>query len=127
MNSESKIIIAAKKEFLFNGYNGTTLTNIAKNAEVNKAIIHYYFRNKVKLYERIIAEIFKSTDWIDETNEDCFSNLWFVLNELRNNRDLFIKAYENHFKYPWGSELENKFTKMLSELSQKEILKNIRL
>jgi AcrR family transcriptional regulator len=48
-----QIIEEAEKLFAENGFNGTSVREIAKNAEVNLAMISYYFGSKDKLLEAI--------------------------------------------------------------------------
>lgn len=54
-NTESKILQAAEHEFLTKGFIGARTTSIAEAAGVTHAMLHYYFRTKEKLFERIIA------------------------------------------------------------------------
>ena len=53
-NTEQQILRAAELEFLSKGYNGARTTSIAKAAGVTHAMLHYYFRTKELLFERII-------------------------------------------------------------------------
>ena len=53
-NTEQQILRAAELEFLSKGYNGARTTLIAKAAGVTHAMLHYYFRTKELLFERII-------------------------------------------------------------------------
>lgn len=55
-DTESRILIAAEQEFMTKGYAGARTTSIAEAAGVTHAMLHYYFRTKDKLFERIIAE-----------------------------------------------------------------------
>lgn len=55
-NSEQKILDAAKKVFLQKGMYGARMQEIAEEAGINKALLHYYFRSKKKLF----LAIFKS-------------------------------------------------------------------
>ncbi|MDE6050897.1 MAG: TetR/AcrR family transcriptional regulator [Paramuribaculum sp.] len=55
-DTESRILIAAEQEFMAKGYAGARTTSIAEAAGVTHAMLHYYFRTKDKLFERIIAE-----------------------------------------------------------------------
>lgn len=48
--------MAAETEFLAKGYAGARTTSIAAAAGVTHAMLHYYFRTKEKLFERIISE-----------------------------------------------------------------------
>ena len=53
-SKEQQILEAAEKEFLGKGYNGARTTSIAKAADVTHAMLHYYFRTKEQLFNRII-------------------------------------------------------------------------
>ena len=55
-NSEERILQAAEELFLTKGYDGTKTTQIAEKAGVTHAMLHYYFRTKDKLFERIVNE-----------------------------------------------------------------------
>lgn len=54
MTTEQLILAAAEKEFLQKGYDGARTTSIAKEAGVTHAMLHYYFRTKDLLFERIV-------------------------------------------------------------------------
>ena len=54
--AQQKILIAAKKVFLQKGMAGARMQDIADEAGINKALLHYYFRNKEKLFETIFKE-----------------------------------------------------------------------
>ena len=53
-SKELQILEAAEREFLEKGYDGARTTSIAKAAGVTHAMLHYYFRTKEQLFERII-------------------------------------------------------------------------
>ena len=53
-NKEQLILEAAESEFAAKGYDGARTTSIAKAAGVTHAMLHYYFRTKELLFERII-------------------------------------------------------------------------
>lgn len=53
-STETKILAAAEKEFLAKGYAGARTTAIAEAAGVTHAMLHYYFRTKDNLFDRII-------------------------------------------------------------------------
>jgi AcrR family transcriptional regulator len=50
---------AAKKMFVRKGYYGATMQEIADLAKINKAMLHYYFKNKELLYQRVFIDLFK--------------------------------------------------------------------
>lgn len=58
-NTEKIILEAAKTVFLKNGYDGSRMQMIADEAKINKAMLHYYYRSKDKLFERIFEDAFK--------------------------------------------------------------------
>ena len=55
-DTESRILQAAEEEFLLKGLEGPRTTAIAERAGVTHAMLHYYFRTKNMLFERIIEE-----------------------------------------------------------------------
>ena len=53
---EQAILEAAEREFLKKGFDGARTTSIAAAAGVTHAMLHYYFRTKEQLFERILDE-----------------------------------------------------------------------
>lgn len=53
-STEEKILAAATKEFMQKGFDSARTTAIAKEAGVTHAMLHYYFRSKENLFEKII-------------------------------------------------------------------------
>lgn len=108
--SEIKILNAAKKVFETSGYSGTRMQQIADEACISKASLHYYFRNKENLFERIFDETMSDfmnlvSTWSDENEhwEDKLRNfihqffdflktksLLFILGEINRNPDLLL-------------------------------------
>lgn len=58
--TEETILIAAQKIFTSKGYAGTRMQAIADEAGINKAMLHYYFRSKDKLFQKILNEALDS-------------------------------------------------------------------
>ena len=58
-STEDKILEAAKNVFVAKGMEGARMQEIADEAGINKALLHYYFRSKERLFEAIFAEIIK--------------------------------------------------------------------
>ncbi len=52
---EEKILAAAERLFLENGYEATSTTQIAREAGCNQALVHYYFRTKEKLFDAVLG------------------------------------------------------------------------
>ena len=55
-DTETLILQAAEKEFFEKGYSGAKTTAIAEAAGVTHAMLHYYFRSKQQLFERIASD-----------------------------------------------------------------------
>ena len=52
-NTEQLILEAAEVEFLEKGYKSATTTAIANKAGVTNAMLHYYFRKKENLFQKV--------------------------------------------------------------------------
>lgn len=57
-NAKEQIIAAATKEFLASGFDGARMQAIADKAGANKALLHYYFDSKEKLYYIVLKAQF---------------------------------------------------------------------
>ncbi len=55
--NEAVIIAAAEREFLDYGFKGASIKRIAERAGLPRANIHYYFKNKLDLYGRVLSDI----------------------------------------------------------------------
>ncbi len=55
-DTEQLILKAAEKEFLSKGFAGARTTTIAESAGVTHAMLHYYYRTKAKLFDKVLAE-----------------------------------------------------------------------
>ncbi|MBL7977632.1 MAG: TetR/AcrR family transcriptional regulator [Bacteroidetes Order II. Incertae sedis bacterium] len=56
LSTEDRILAAARSIFQQKGLAGARMQEIANEAGINKALLHYYFRSKDKLFERILEE-----------------------------------------------------------------------
>lgn len=54
VSTEELILEAAVREFTEKGFAGARTTSIAEAAGVTHAMLHYYFRTKEKLYDRVL-------------------------------------------------------------------------
>jgi len=110
--TEEKILAAAKKVFVRSGMAGARMQDIADEAGINKAMLHYYFRNKEKLFEVIFREaaarLFPKLNLIFESDLSLFEKIekftaqyidvilenpylpLFVLNEIHRDPEAFI-------------------------------------
>jgi TetR/AcrR family transcriptional regulator len=112
--TEEKILESAKKVFYQKGLKGARMQEIADDAGVNKAMLHYYFRSKDKLFDKVFEQSVKKVTpilmnvFVEESEleakikhlvevlidlflkEPYLSN--FIVNELSQNPD---KLYKN--------------------------------
>ncbi len=60
--NERLILQAAEKVFAVHGFKGTTTSQIAREAGLPKANVHYYFSTKLALYKCVLESILQ--DWM---------------------------------------------------------------
>lgn len=93
---KENILRSAKKEFSERGFSGARMSGIAKLASVNKALIHYYFKDKETLYLEVLKMIFRGSEaslsmpeylgkWNLTPSQKLYIIIYFVVN-------IFIKA-----------------------------------
>ena len=131
--AEEKILGAARKVFMIKGMTGARMQDIADEAGINKAMLHYYFRDKDKLFGLVFLEeaqkffpkinaIFNSdaplfdkiqnfvTEYIDEMQVNPYLP-WFIMNELHRDADQFMYKI-------WGKENLPKPGRFLEQIEQ---------
>lgn len=59
-DTEQKIKEAARKIFLEKGFSATKTRDIAQEADVNLALVNYYFRSKKLLFDKVMIETLSS-------------------------------------------------------------------
>ena len=113
MTTEEKIFEAAFKVFQLKRFKGARMQEIADEAGINKAMLHYCFKNKELLFEAVfmnafgklapqINEIFKSQDSIFEKIKkftDSYISFvmdypflpQFIIQEMNNNPEFVTK------------------------------------
>jgi TetR/AcrR family transcriptional regulator len=115
-NTEEKILNAAQNVFIKKGMDGARMQEIADEAGINKALLHYYFRTKQKLFEAIFSELFKQifpnlemliksdkpielklSDFIERYIEVLLRNPFlpaFILKEINRDPDFFASIFK---------------------------------
>ena len=58
-STEEIIFDAAQKIFVQKGFDGARMEEIAKEARINKSLLHYYYRTKEKLFGAIFSKVAK--------------------------------------------------------------------
>jgi len=59
IETQENILNAARMIFAKKGLAGARMQEIADHAGINKALLHYYYRSKEKLFEQVFEEAFK--------------------------------------------------------------------
>ncbi len=143
-NTEKDILEAAKKVFVEKGYSGARMQAIADEANINKAMLHYYFRSKDALFDRIVdgaVEIMareftpvlssegsvmeKVEMLIDGYTKTIIENPYipiFVLNELSQNADKYQARLKSKME---KTQFFSGFLFQIAEEQQKGILKPV--
>jgi TetR/AcrR family transcriptional regulator len=82
-NTESTIFDAARDVFTEKGFDGTRMQEIAEKANINKALLHYYYRTKEKLFnaifERVFGEFFSKVNYMFENDEPLVKKIDFFV------------------------------------------------
>lgn len=146
LNAEQKILDAAKDVFQQKGMTGARMQEIADKAGINKALLHYYYRTKEKLFEKVfelafslfipkVKEMMGSDKPIFEKIEFFIENYLnllqkhpyipgFVINELNRNPEILIKLFEKNVQLKENNLLEKLEIQIKLEV-EKGILKPI--
>jgi AcrR family transcriptional regulator len=56
-STEEKIYEAARRVFVSKGMDGARMQEIADEAGMNKALLHYYYRSKENLFKAVFKDI----------------------------------------------------------------------
>ena len=151
MTTEEKIFEAAHKVFQQKGFSGARMQEIADEAGINKAMLHYCFKNKELLFEAVfmkafaqlapqINEIFNSDasvfDKIRKFTDSYISFViknpflpTFIIQEMNNNPD-FVERFLNNQNRPNPTiliaQIENEIAQgIIKEINPKQLLLDI--
>jgi len=136
MTTEEKIFNAARIIFQKKGFSGARMQEIADEAGINKAMLHYCFKNKELLFKAVfmnafgqlapqINEIFNSTETVfDKIRKFTHSYIsfvilnpflpQFVIQEMNNNPE-FVMSFLNNENRPNPSKLLSQIEKEIQE------------
>jgi AcrR family transcriptional regulator len=90
ITSQSEILNAAKRIFQHKGMMGARMQEIADEAGINKALLHYYFRSKQLLFEAVFKRAFLTL--APQLNEimNADSSLFEKIEKFSNNYISFV-------------------------------------
>ena len=87
-DTERRILEASAKVFMLKGKLGASMQDIADEAGINRTLLHYYFRNKDKLFdtvfEKLFAQVFPAMVGIMSSDRPFLERI-----------ELFVEAYSN--------------------------------
>lgn len=93
IETEKRIFEAALEVFSQKGKDGARMQEIADLAGINKAMLHYYFRSKEQLYEKVFDYVF--VHYIQSVSE-AFSEQDSIEETLRSFIDAYIDNLEKN-------------------------------
>ncbi len=115
--TEIKILEAAKNIFQTKGMDGARMQEIADEAKINKAMLHYYYRSKQLLFEAVFKQAFSllapqlnailnDDSSIEEKIKNFTENYTsfmmkhpylpnFIIHELNKNEEFIVKLKQN--------------------------------
>ena len=96
-NTQQRILDAARTIFMKKGLSGARMQEIANEAGINKALLHYYFRTKDKLYYAILEEAFKT---ILPLVADVFNSAETLEMKLNRLASRYVELLEEHRYLP---------------------------
>ncbi|WP_159517143.1 TetR/AcrR family transcriptional regulator [Sunxiuqinia indica] len=96
-NTEERILDAATDIFMVKGMEGARMQEIADKASINKALLHYYFRSKDKLFDAILTKILNFA--FPQIGKVLFSDLPF-LERVEQVIDIYMTLLLKHQQLP---------------------------
>jgi TetR/AcrR family transcriptional regulator len=146
-DTETKILDAAKEVFQHKGLTGARMQEIADKAGINKALLHYYYRTKDRLFEKVFELAFsvfipKIRETVLSTDKSVFEKIeffvenyinllykhpfipGFVISELNRNPQILVSFFEKNIQFKELNLFEN-FDNQLKSEAEKGIIRPI--
>lgn len=140
MNTENKILDAAKEVFQQKGLTGARMQEIADKAGINKALLHYYYRTKDKLFQKVFELAFslfipkvkemmisekpileKVEFFVENYLNLLYKHLYipsFVISELNRNPEMLVSIFEKNVQLNQDKVLEKLENQLQKEAAQ---------
>jgi TetR/AcrR family transcriptional regulator len=97
-STEEKILAAAREVFHKRGFDGSRMQDIADTAGINKALLHYYFRNKENLFNAVFTEALST---MVGTVSNIFMGPGSLEEKLERFYDYHITFLQKNSYLPW--------------------------
>lgn len=151
ISTEDQILIAADKIFHKSGFAGARMQEIADEAGINKAMLHYYHKNKQQLFQAVFMQafakfapqinaIFNASDGIFDKIRHFISDYIdfvlenpnlpaFLIQELNSNSE-FASSFMKHENRPNPQSFIDQLNKEIKagtiiQINPKQLLLNI--
>lgn len=149
-SSRELIIDAARKEFVKNGFTGARMQAIADAADINKGLLHYYFKKKETLFSAVFSTTYNKLtpchDHLLKQNSsifrkiedfiDCYitelgkspESVLFVLNELNRlpNQQTDSEIEDDHWSTTFFKDVKHRVeVGAINNVSPKQLYINI--
>ncbi len=123
--SKEKILDAATELFSENGYNATSISDIAKKAGISKGLVYNYFKSKEDLLDAIIFKSFEEFDRLydilSSDTENPLEGLYKVLEETMNS----VKQKPQFWKLITGlsykKQIRERYSNQINERKSKYV------
>lgn len=141
--TEDVILDAAKEVFQNKGMDGARMQEIADKAGINKAMLHYYYRSKQKLFEAVFKSAVNlmapKVIKVINTEEHLFDKIrnftkeyisfiskhsyipLFIINELRRNPKVLKTVLDTNFDLLVRAKLQREIDTMIANKEIKNI------
>lgn len=94
MKTQEKILKSALQLFVKSGFEGTSISQIAKKAKINQSLIYHHFGNKEKLWKEVKTHLLQKFYSEEELVIDVRKGLKHYL------REIIMKRFEFYDKNP---------------------------
>ena len=115
--TKEKIINAARLEFAANGYDGASITSIARNVGIAPSAIYHYFQSKEKLYTEVFKQT-SSTIWDSDTPSGEAKTLLEAMTDLLDNSRQISTDLPSYSDFLASLPIEAKMHPEFSDLLQ---------
>jgi len=120
-SSKNKILAVALELFAQNGYQGTSIAQIAKKAKISKGLMYNYFKNKEKLLEEIVLDGFSKIAELDyglDSNENPKKKLKYLIDSTLNHLYENLEYWQLYTALLVQPNVQKKFEKKFYEFRE---------
>jgi AcrR family transcriptional regulator len=149
LDSEQRILEAAKRVFVKKGMDGAVMQDIADAAQISRTALHYYFRSKEKLFKAVLHDLLgrllpqleeimlsdlsfdrKVAQFVDEYLDLLRENPYlpnFLMNELNKNPDSMVDRFSEFgfFSLRTRERIEKELQQVNKDLPAEQFIMNL--